>query len=469
MAQLQPAVPLGHLLRRRPDGRHSRLPRHDAQRSPAEAAGHGAARVDHRVLRPQDVRSGGHADLQGVRCHTRGVQGSRRGPAAAHLDRDAARPAAAHPGHAGRDAGGLREGRRGDLSPRHPPPRGPGLHRHRHRADGTRRPQAVRRAGDPLHRADLHRELPDAGCGRPDRALPRRHRPQRDEPRDRAHHRRPRRAVHVRRRARYLPGARRVRAALVALLSCGCALPVVSAGTFLPAGDLESGDLHASISLESGRVLAGPSDVHDLPATPPEAEQYEVSTWVASDVSVRWQAASRLTLEAQLKLTNPVVPFTPMVVGAAIGARVRVHGRPPEGGLSVEVGARVVGVGAEQRIERSASGRTQTDVWAYRSIGIEVPVIATYRVNPLFAVTAAPFLRAYWIRAWHDKIVGLTTSQAVLQWSPVLSAGFGTAAAFDLGPVQLSPGVAIELATKPGPNAATRFLFEPGVCVGTRF
>ncbi len=260
-----------------------------------------------------------------------------------------------------------------------------------------------------------------------------------------------------------------MRAALVALLSCGCALPVVSAGTFLPAGDLESGDLHASISLESGRVLAGPSDVHDLPATPPEAEQYEVSTWVASDVSVRWQAASRLTLEAQLKLTNPVVPFTPMVVGAAIGARVRVHGRPPEGGLSVEVGARVVGVGAEQRIERSASGRTQTDVWAYRSIGIEVPVIATYRVNPLFAVTAAPFLRAYWIRAWHDKIVGLTTSQAVLQWSPVLSAGFGTAAAFDLGPVQLSPGVAIELATKPGPNAATRFLFEPGVCVGTRF
>src|SRR5437764_799026 len=164
-----------------------------------------------------------------------------------------------------------------------------------------------------------------------------------------------------------------------------------------------------------------------------------------------------------------------LVIGALavqfmfVGARVRVHGRPPEGGLSVEVGARAVGVGAEQRIERSASGRTQTDVWAYRSIGIEVPVIATYRVNPLFAVTAAPFLRAYWIRAWHDKIVGLTTSQAVLQWSPVLSAGFGTAAAFDLGPVQLSPGVAVERATTPGPNATTRFLFEPGVCVGTRF
>ena len=86
--------------------------------------------------------------------------------------------------------------------------------------------------------------------------------------------------------------------ALLALCCCGCALPVVSAGTFLPAGDLGKGDLHASISLETGRVLAGPSDVRDLPQTPPEAQQYEVSTWVASDVTVRWQATSRLALKA---------------------------------------------------------------------------------------------------------------------------------------------------------------------------
>ena len=261
-----------------------------------------------------------------------------------------------------------------------------------------------------------------------------------------------------------------MRAALAALLCSACALPVVSAGTFLPAGDLESGDVHASISLETGRVLAGPSDIHDLPATPAEAEQYEVSTWVASDVSLRWQVAPRITLEGQIKLTNPVVPFTPTLAGGAAGVRVRLRQRPPEGGLSLEIGARVVGVGAEQRIERSASGRSQIDVWNYRSLGIELPAVASYRVNPLFAVTAAPFLRAYWIRARHDEIVGLITSRAgTLQWSPVLSAGFGAAAAFDLGPVQLSPGAAIELATKPGPNAATHFLFEPGVSVGTRF
>jgi hypothetical protein len=260
-----------------------------------------------------------------------------------------------------------------------------------------------------------------------------------------------------------------VRRALLALLCSGCALPVVSAGTFLPAGDLGKGDLHASISLETGRVLAGPSDLRDLPQTPPEAQQYEVSTWVASDVTVRWQATSRVALEGQLKLTNPVVPFTPMLVGAALGTRVRLRELSAGGGIALEIGARAVGISAEQRIDRSADGRSQTDIWNYRALGLEVPLIATYRVNPLFAVTASPFLRAYWIRAWHDRLVGLTSSQAVLQWSPVLSAGLGAAAAFDIGPVQLSPGAAIELATKPGPNTATRFLFEPGIAVGTRF
>jgi hypothetical protein len=260
-----------------------------------------------------------------------------------------------------------------------------------------------------------------------------------------------------------------LKAAVLTLLCSACALPVVSAGTFLPAGDLAKGDLHASISLESGRVLAGPSDVHDLPATPREAQQYEVTTWVASDVSLRWQAGSRVTLEGQLKLTNPVVPFTPNLVGGSLGARFRLLERAPAGGVSLEVGLRAVGVSAEQRIDRTSSGRTQTDIWNYRSLGLELPLIGTYRVNPLFAITLSPFLRAYWIRVWHDILVGLDTTRAELQWSPVLSAGLGAAAAFDLGPVQLSPGAAIELATKPGPNQRTHFLFEPGVTVGTRF
>ncbi|TMA22756.1 MAG: hypothetical protein E6J88_13750 [Deltaproteobacteria bacterium] len=256
----------------------------------------------------------------------------------------------------------------------------------------------------------------------------------------------------------------------LALLACaGCALPVVSAGTFLPAGDLRPGEFHASVSMEAGRVLAGPSDVHDLPATPPEAQGWEVSTWVASDVSLRWQVARRLALEAQLKVTNPISPFAPEPVGAAIGARLRLIERTAEGGLAVEIGARGVGVGVEQRIDRSKDGRSQTDVWNYRAYGIEVPVVATYRVNPFFAVTASPFLRAYWIRAWHTEIVGLNEQQAVLQWSPVLSGGLGGSAAFDLGPLEIAPGVAIELATRPGPGAATHFLFEPGISVGTRF
>jgi hypothetical protein len=256
----------------------------------------------------------------------------------------------------------------------------------------------------------------------------------------------------------------------------------VSAGTFLPAGDLAVNDVHASVPLEAGRVLAGPSDINDQPpgaGTPRQAVQYDVSTWVASDVTVRWQATQLLTLEGQLKLTNPIVPFIPNVVGGAVGARLRLRHAPPGGGFAVEIGGRIVGVGAEQRIDRQSGGNFQTDVWNYRSVGIEAPLIVTYRVNPLFALTVSPFLRAYWIRAWHDKALGVldssnrpvltNTTQAILQWSPVLSGGFGLAGAFDVGAVQLSPGMAVELVTKPGPNAATHFIFEPGLSVGTRF
>ncbi len=259
-----------------------------------------------------------------------------------------------------------------------------------------------------------------------------------------------------------------VKAAAAVLACAGCALPVVSANTFLPAGDLHRGDFQASISMEAGRVLAGPSDVHDLPATPPEAQKYEVSTWVASDASLRWQALERITLELQLKLTNPIVPFVPNLSGAAAGVRFRLLDRGAEGGLSAELGARFVGVGASQRIDRTQDGRSQTDTWNYRAFGLEVPAVITYRVNPLLAVTASPFLRAYWIRAWHTE-TGAVNDQAALQYSPVLSGGLGGAVSFDLGPLTLSPGVALELATRPGPGASTQFLFEPGVAVGTRF
>ena len=50
-----------------------------------------------------------------------------------------------------------------------------------------------------------------------------------------------------------------------------------------------------------------------------------------------------------------------------------------------------------------------------------------------------------------------------------VGAGPGGSAAFDFGRLQFAPGLALELATRPGPGAATHLLFEPGVSVGTRF
>ena len=257
--------------------------------------------------------------------------------------------------------------------------------------------------------------------------------------------------------------------AIVAATAGGCALPVVSAGTFLPAGDLGKGDLHASVSMEAGRVLAGPSDVHDKPATVPGSEQWEVSTWFASDLSLRWQALQRLSLEAQLKLTNPIAPFTLAPVGGSIGARLRLRERSAGNPWAVELASRVVFVAVQEELTRSHDGAQQIDRWNYRSLGVEVPLVVSYRVSPLFAVTAAPFLRAYWIRAWHQTIATDQRTLANLQWSPVLAGGLGLSAALDLGPIEIAPGLAVELATRPGPNAPTHFLFEPGLSIGHRF
>ncbi|HWE22627.1 MAG TPA: hypothetical protein VG496_01690 [Myxococcales bacterium] len=257
---------------------------------------------------------------------------------------------------------------------------------------------------------------------------------------------------------------------LLALALCaGCALPVVSAGTFLPAGDLQKGQVQASLSMEAGRVLAGPSDVPSN-VVAPEASKWEVLTWVASDASIRWQVLYHLTLEAQLKLTNPIDPFIPALVGGAVGARLRLYDLQGGEGLAFEIGTRFVGVGVEQELTRTQDGRTQTDRWNYRAFGIEVPFIVTYRVSSQLALTGSPFMRVYWIRAWHDATgpAGVEPT-TYLQWTPVLAAGVGGSMAMDFGPVEVAPGCALELATRAGVTAPTKLIVEPGVSVAVRF
>jgi len=253
------------------------------------------------------------------------------------------------------------------------------------------------------------------------------------------------------------------------LLVHGCAMPVVSAGTFLPAGDLKKGQLHASVSLEMGRVLAAPSDV-DSKETP-QASQWEVSTWIASDVSARYALTDRVALEAQLKLTNPITPFRPEPVGAAAGARVRLVERAGDRGLSVELGGRVVGMWVRQELRREKSGgEAQTDRWSYRAVGVEAPLVVTMRWSGLLALTVAPFARAYWIRAFHDVVtVDGEVETTRLDWTPVLSAGVGASVALQLGPIEVAPGLAVELATRPGPTASTKVLLQPGLNLGMRF
>jgi hypothetical protein len=254
------------------------------------------------------------------------------------------------------------------------------------------------------------------------------------------------------------------------LICSGCALPAVSAGTFLPAGDLKKGDWDVSASIEAGRVLAGPTDLGEKSGVPPETARWEVLTWIASDLAARWQAFDRIAFEAELKLTNPVVPFAPAPVGAAVGARVRLMDHEGPEGFAAELGGRFVGVGVTEELQRSQDGRTQLDRWTYRALGLEMPLILSYRVAPALALTWSPFVRAYWIRIWHETVAP-DGSQTVtrLQWTPVLSAGLGVSAAMRLGWLEVAPGCALELATRPGPSTATKLLVEPGLSLAVRF
>jgi hypothetical protein len=258
--------------------------------------------------------------------------------------------------------------------------------------------------------------------------------------------------------------------ALLALLAAplGCALPVVSANTFLPAGDLHPGDLRAAASLEVGRVLVAPADLLlDPTKAPAGASKWEVSTWVASDLSFYWALHERVVVEAQLKLTNPIEPFEPIPIGGALGARIRLVGHPGATGWAMELGPRLVGLRVTEELVQTAGTLQQTDRWTYRALGGELPLVITDRLSPVLALTVSPFLRAYYLRAWHDLIAddGKTTT-TYLQWTPVISAGLGISAAMKLGPIEIAPGLAVEVGTRPGPNAPTQLLFEPGVALG---
>ncbi len=256
------------------------------------------------------------------------------------------------------------------------------------------------------------------------------------------------------------------------LVSClGCSLPVVSANNFLPAGDLRAGDFRASASMEAGRVLASPADL-DLTqgSTPAPADKYLVETWFASDLSLDWAPADWITLEAQAKLTNPIDPFAVDGVGGALGARFRLLARPGGQGWALELGPRLVGVRAQEEVTQTSGTVSQTDRFTYRALGAELPLVVSYRLRPELAFTLSPFARGYLVRAWHDVISSdAPTVTSRLIWTPVISGGLGLSVAFDFDRLELSPALALELATRAGPNAPRELLFEPGLAVGYRF
>lgn len=269
-----------------------------------------------------------------------------------------------------------------------------------------------------------------------------------------------------------MSGGRRALALLaLGLVASACALPVVSAGSYLPAGDVKARDLHASASLEVGRVLATPADVSSPGAVaPPDALKWQVSTWAATDLSLRYGLTDRIALEGQLKLSHPIDPFLLVPVGGSLAARIRLidFGVSP---VAVELGPRVVGIRTSQQLtQRISETQQQEDRWVYRAFGFELPAVVTWRLSPLVALTWAPFARAYSVRVWRDTTTasGLQLP-AFFERSVVWSYGAAVSFALDVGGVQLAPGLAMERTDRPGRDAGTVWLLQPGVSFGSKF
>jgi hypothetical protein len=135
-------------------------------------------------------------------------------------------------------------------------------------------------------------------------------------------------------------------------------------------------------------------------------------------------------------------------------------------GWAVELGPRLVGLGVSQELVQTAGTLTQTDRWTYRAWGLELPLVLTDRLSPQLALTAAPFARAYLVRAWHDLVTGSgETTVSKLQWTPTLAVGLSLSAALQLGPITLTPGVTFEVASRVGVGAPRQLLFEPGLAL----
>jgi len=230
--------------------------------------------------------------------------------------------------------------------------------------------------------------------------------------------------------------------ASVLAASTGCLPLVAGPNNFLPAGEIGS----------AGRMIGGSiemSQPHDLAFSD---DGTPMALWFSEDMSLQLPLSKKVALTGQLKWSS-LIPFViPLPIGASGGVRMTLLEQARDG-LSLDLAVKLTGMRAENEDPLTYA---KIDGWA---AGGDLHVPVSWRAFSWFAVTAAPFLRGYYVSA--------TSSQGPQVVGNILGAGVSFSIEFKAGPVAIAPAFAAEWVR--GRNGHVVLAPAPGLAMAARW
>jgi len=206
------------------------------------------------------------------------------------------------------------------------------------------------------------------------------------------------------------------------------------------------------------------------PATPPEAQQWEVSTWFASDASVRWQALQRLSLRGPAQADQSHRALHAQSRGGAVGRAAAAARARRRAGNCLELAARAVGVAVESAHRSHPERAARRPITgAIAPSAFELPLRRHLARPSALRRNGVALMRAL----FHPRLAHhLSGAQRNASGAAVAAGALGRAGPLrctDPWAVEISPGIAVELATRPGPTAPHSSSLRAGPLPGMRF
>jgi hypothetical protein len=237
------------------------------------------------------------------------------------------------------------------------------------------------------------------------------------------------------------------------MLASGCIPMVVGNNTFRPAGEIRDGSGGFAVSAELAPLmgLAGASE--------PDTNEGDIVVWPAADISFQHGFSDRLELGGQLKWASIFPVLIPLPVGLGANARYNFL-RQEEDGISMDGLLNLHGLSTEMAVSSGSNESTYKNL----AFGGMLGAAFSHRAASFFAITGAPFLRAYYL--------GGTTigSDGAQQTTRYLVYGMGASVSLELkgGPFVFAPAMGVELVgstSRPG----LVLVPTPGLSVGGRW